>query len=236
MSVVSTVCDRLHNVGRSVAWRYPRAYRRLGMWRRGADAFDLDYDLAIEGFPRSANTYVAHLLNLTQPELKISSHRHAPPFAVVALDHGKSVFFLLRDPRDCVTSYAIMMQTPVLRQLLYYIVYHKALRAQRQRLFIANFKSITTDTKAVLRAYSERTGMPLRLDFDLEKVHAEIFSRIDQNYRNEQGELNLRKVNRPVPERQEWKDKLVEELYLPKNRRWLEIASNLYEEFQQSAV
>ena len=227
---------RLEDPIRRFVWKYPTLYRPLGRIRRGADVFDLDYDLSIEGYPRSANTYLLRLLQATQPALRIRSHRHIPPHAIAALHNGLPVLFLIRPPLDCVTSFAILCGTTATRHLVSYVGYHKVMRPYLDQLFIADFSTVTSDPRPMLQKFARKYQLPLDVDFDLGEARTQAFVRIDQDHTSEDGQLNEQTVNRPVAGRSSQKAVLLAELEQPVNRRWLAQANALYAEFQAQAT
>ncbi len=228
--------DHLINLARGLLWRHPRLYRPIGLLRRGADVFDLDYDLAVEGYPRSANTFVANLLKITQPQLRIRSHRHIPPHAIAAVQAGLPVLLLIRPPVDCVSSFAIQVETPARPQLAYYVAYHEVMRPYLGQMFIADFAAVTGDPQAVLREFAAHYHLPLQFEGDFDQLRTAALQKIDRDHESETGGgINLRNINRPTPERTLWKARLVEEIQQPENRPWLHRAEALYAEFRAKA-
>ena len=228
--------NRIRNCIRTVVWRFPRLYRPLGLLRRNADVLDLDYDVTVEGYPRSANTFTSELLALTQPHLRVRSHRHIPTHAMAAVRIGVPVFLLIRKPEDCIASYAIMMQTLAKPQLFYYIAYHEALLPYLSRMFIADFEDITTRPKEVLREFARRFGLKVNLDFDADASRAEIFTKIDAGNTSEAGVLDERRVNRPAGTRAPLKAQLIEEMRQAEYRPYVARAEELYAKFRSGAA
>lgn len=226
----------LVNFIRRLVWKYPGLYRPVGRIRRNTDVFDLDYDLSIEGYPRSANTFVLNLLRFTQPALRVRSHRHIPPHVIAAVQAGLPVLLLVRPPLDCVASYAILVSTPAIPQLAYYVAYHHALRPYLDRFVIADFASVTTDPKTVLRHFAQRYHLAFDLSFDLDEMSRRVFEKIDRDNTSHIGLLNERTVNRPTVARADKKSALVAEMQRPEHRRWLDQANALYAEFRAKAV
>lgn len=63
-------------------------------------------DLAIEGFPRSGNTFSRYLFEAAFPNANLASHVHAVAALKAALRHKKPVVLLLREPIDCIASWS----------------------------------------------------------------------------------------------------------------------------------
>jgi hypothetical protein len=227
--------NTIKNCVRKVAWKYPSIYRLIGILRRGSDVNDLEYDVTVEGYPRSANTFMAQLLRLTQPHLKVRSHRHIPPHVAAAVQAGLPVLFLIRKPEDCISSYSILMHTKAKDQLFYYMAYHRALLSYRDRMFIADFASVTSDPKGVLQKFRDRFHLAINLDFDLTGAQEKVFREMDLKHTMECGGVNERSVNRPMESRAALKAPLVAEMNRPENRRYLDQANALYAEFLHKA-
>ncbi|MBU3007658.1 hypothetical protein [Cobetia amphilecti] len=65
-------------------------------------------DLVIEGFPRSANTYLHRIVRAaTGNKLSIGNHVHRPQQVSVAINHGIPVFVIFRHPLECISSYLV---------------------------------------------------------------------------------------------------------------------------------
>lgn len=63
-----------------------------------------DFDLVLDGFPRSANTYSYYLTQLTFPNAKIAHHIHSWQQFLFARIWGVQSILLLRNPDDAVAS------------------------------------------------------------------------------------------------------------------------------------
>ena len=227
---------RLINFLRRLLWKHPRLYRPFGWWRRGIPIFDRDCDLVLEGYPRSANTFVVELLKLTQPRLRVLSHRHIPAYVISTVRTGRPLLFLIRCPVDCVASYAILKGTSAIRQLVYYVAYHRVLEPYVDQMFIADFDVVTSDPIGVLEQFGHRYHLRFDLDFDPEEARQQVFDEIDRLNTSVGGQINERKVNRPSASRMSEKLALIKEMERPENRLWLDQANALNAAFRAKAV
>jgi len=164
-----------------LTWRSPRAYALVARVRGRREYFRRDFDLAVDGYPRSGNSYARAMLEVTQPpELRLRAHGHNPCFVYRMLELKVPVLFIIRRPEDAVTSWAHYKRWPVERALAHYVVMHRLLATVRERLVTVPFELLTTDFRAVISRFNARTGLRLREDFDEEAAVAEAWRRLDE--------------------------------------------------------
>lgn len=89
---------------RSNCWTY-NLYARIRTGKR-LRLSDEDTDLAIEGFPRSGNTFSRYLFEAAFPNANLASHVHAIAALKAAMRYKKPIILLLRDPMECIASWA----------------------------------------------------------------------------------------------------------------------------------
>jgi len=98
----------------SVIWRDPYLFVINGFFRNKRGVFKTDFDLALEGYPRSGNTYTRRMLESSQrPGLRIRSHMHVPPFVLAAIRKGKPTALLVRNPVDTIVSWHLFTGAPI---------------------------------------------------------------------------------------------------------------------------
>jgi hypothetical protein len=128
-----------------------------------------------------------------------------------------------------------MKNSAATAQLFYYIAYHEALKRYRDRMFVADFASITSDPKSVLSDFAGRFNIPLDLEFDLGYIREEVFREIDFQDTSGSGNVDDRRVCRPIESRRSLKAPLIDELNRPALRPYLDRANQLYSEFTSPA-
>jgi hypothetical protein len=74
--------------------------------RRLGGAFVENPDFAVEGFARSANTFLVTALNVSWPDMVVRSHSHQSSF-LRAADGQFPVVSVLRNPLDAIASYSV---------------------------------------------------------------------------------------------------------------------------------
>lgn len=149
------------------------------------DVIRTNCDIVIDGYPRSANTFTAVYWKYTQPHLRLADHTHHPTCAISALQNDIPVLFLIRNPKDCVSSWVVYTGLPFRTMLLHYIDYHRTLLPYLERLYIVPFDTAITRPKQVIADISARYKIHSNMDFDekviLEKVEAHLAAANNQN-------------------------------------------------------
>ena len=191
----------LRRLGRKLLWRYPALYRRFGLWRNRGDCRSGDFDVWIEGYPRSANTFAVSAFELANPGVRVRSHRHIPTFVLEALAADKPGFLLMRRPAEAAISWAIFWNERLDRCLDYYVDFHAVLRPHASRLLLAPFETVTTQFDRVIVDLNARFGTAYLSRPHDETTIAECFARIEDKGRCRVDGLNERRVCRPSPQR-----------------------------------
>jgi hypothetical protein len=135
-------------------WHDPSLYRWFGRLRGRGDCLNLDFDLWIDGFPGSGTALAATAFWEANPEVRLASRRHAPPFILHALYSFKPGIFLIRQPADAVISAAILSNRGVGESLDYYNDFHRVLAPQASWLFVVPFEDIMTQCATVIESFN----------------------------------------------------------------------------------
>jgi hypothetical protein len=226
----------LHRHTRRFVWERPTLYWPLGLLRARGNVLFEDYDFCVDGFPRSANTYALRMFQLMyEPNLRIWSHHHIPPFLIRAVQIGKPVFFLCRSPIDGAISYAILLGSTVEDQLRYYIQFHQVLLPYMDGLFVAPFDQVTSDFQRVVEAFAARWSLSLTPRLGEEIARSRAFAKIDEDQTNSLGGINERIVHRPSRFRETLRPALLASLDSSTAQRLLAEANDLYQQYYQSA-
>ena len=229
-----------------------------GKWHEWAIFSNNNYDLFIDGYPRSSNTYTWYMFLVSQKHLishgstsiqvpystgiKLKGHIHIPAFVIHAVRHGKPICFLIRRPDAAIVSWHIAYHTDfeevsgdnqtLEERLDYYIRYHKAILPYKKSMYIANFDRTTKDFKSVVAGLIEYYGIKLSLDFDHEVTDHEARKHIHLFNTTSSGNINTQALHLPSKSRAEQQLKLTEELNSSKYSVKLAEAWRLYQEFQ----
>ncbi|MAE46381.1 MAG: hypothetical protein CMJ86_05750 [Planctomycetes bacterium] len=117
--------------------------------------------IVIEGFPRSANTFLVHYLRLaTHDELNVAHHLHDAGQVDRALRMDLPVFVLLRDPLDAVVSWSLKQPLlPPAQMLRTYHAFYLLLQLRKQAPCFIRFEDAISEPMAVIEEIIRRTGL-----------------------------------------------------------------------------
>ena len=217
-----------------------------------------NYDILVDGYPRSSNTYTWCMFLISQKHLiyygmalmnipassgvRLKGHIHQAAFVIHAAQHKKPICFLIRRPDKAIVSWHIAYyqdfeevkgdNQTLEERLDYYIAYHKAILPYKKSLYIANFDRTTKDFKSVVAGLIERYGIKLSLDFDNEATDIEAKKQIHLFNTTSSGNLNMKALHLPSASRADEQIRLTEELNSSKYSVKLAEAWRLYQEFQ----
>lgn len=226
--------ELVYSMYRKVLWTDHRRYCTFAPAFGGPGRFNVRCDLAVDGFARSGNTFVADMLRATQaPAFTLESHHHIPPFVMAACEHGTPTVLLIREPVDSVISLSLHSQWSLRKSLDHYIAYHECLRPYLSRVLIARFSDFTHDFRRLVLDINERFGLQLRSDFDHETVAAQTLAAMDRRSVNGKP-LTPLQIHRPTEERRKLKIDVIRELKSESLSRRLFEAERLYTEYSMA--
>lgn len=127
--------------------------------------------LAIEGFPRSANTYLHRIVRAaTQDRLNIANHVHRPEQIIFALRYGVPTFVLFRHPLDSIASYLVREPAHSLPLIIQrYIDLAEVTLARRNNSLLRTvmFEDVIANPSGVAIAILSRIGETAEMTTDL---------------------------------------------------------------------
>jgi hypothetical protein len=128
--------------------------------RRPSLALRRDTDVVIEGFPKSANSFVTHAFRMPQGRpLKITHHTHSAGVVIAACRRHVPVLVLIRQPVDAVSRIALVRPHISLRLLLRgWISFYRPLLPWKGHFAVGSFEEVTTDLGAVMAEMNKRLG------------------------------------------------------------------------------
>lgn len=216
-------------------WSRPRLYRFIGLLKGRGDVLDTNYDIAVDGYPRSGNTFAAQMIMVTQEDkLKVKVHLHLPTVLINATRIHKPVCLVIRRPIDAVASQLIYSGGKIRSELEQYIDFYTVLLPFRSRLLVLPFDAITRDFKIDLALINQRFGLELKIPIDLSPCQQEAFVRIDNMWRDPSGKVDKLRMGRPHPNREALKKVKKEELQDPQYAALLQECDRLYAVFYGS--
>lgn len=169
-------------------------------------------DLVIEGYPRSANTYLHRVIRAaTGDRLKIANHVHRPQQVAMALRYDVPCFVLVRAPADAVASY--LVREPELDlpgALRDYIAFAEMVLKHHDNplLRIVPFERVIADIVPLSNAMLAALDLPAT-------VTAELVAEATRDTRKERHRASV-----PTPEKEQAKaqqaDRIAAQLDLPR--------------------
>lgn len=192
---------------RDVAWvlleRSPRAYCAV-LRRRVHDVqvVRARSDLVLEGFPRSANSFLRESLLAVGPDLEIASHVHQAPHVRRGVELGVPVVVVVREPLPAVAS--MLLREPERRAedlLRWYVRFHAGVWPVVERVSLVGFRAATARLPDVMAGIGHQVGRTLAPAGD--DHDARVFARLEQVDRERLGSADEHHVARPSAARNE---------------------------------
>lgn len=171
-----------------------------------------DTGLAIEGFPRSGNTFaVAAFLHSQAQPPEVAHHFHAPAQIVAAVRAGVPALCLVREPRDAVISLAIRNPSISLGQgMRTWRRFYEALLPYRGKFVAADFSDVIADFGMVIGRVNALFGTRFAEFEHSEENVRRCFERIEERNRRlfGGGRVSETSVARPSRQREQLKLRL----------------------------
>ena len=212
-----------------MTWAHPRLYRPFGILRKRRDCLAEDFDVWIEGFPRSANTFAAKSFLAANPGAKVRSHMHLPPFVIHAHHSGKPGMLLLRCPESAALSWAAFWNARIAGCLDYYVDYHRALLSIAPELFIVRFDDAIQHFDKVMHRFNAHFGTAYAPMVHNEQTLANCFAEMDRMQVEWRGFVDEMRVCHPSAKRTTVIEQLRSQLHKsPRLERKLRAANEIY--------
>ncbi len=147
-------------VYRTLQEHFPRTYLKV-ITRRGADFHPMtaESDLVIAGAPGSANSFVRSALLAKNPGLRIASHAHVWSELPDAVELGRPVLLLVREPEGAAASRMTRFNSDTPSQALTsYARYYRHALEWKDRVVVADFSEATARVGDVIRRVNARYG------------------------------------------------------------------------------
>jgi hypothetical protein len=117
-------------------------------------------DIAIEGYPRSGNTFAVVAFRLAQGrEVEIANHLHAAGQIKRAARLNIPTIMLIREPSEAVLSLVVRdPQASIPWALRSYIRFYSAVIPHLEKIVVAPFEMVTSDFGHIIRMVNARYG------------------------------------------------------------------------------
>jgi hypothetical protein len=209
---------------KSMGAMHPLIAMPLARLRGHGTIVDRDTELVIEGFPRSANSFVVAAFRMAQHrEVQVAHHLHAPGHVIAAIRAGVPTLVLVREPELPTVELVLYKNVTIsVRQALRsYIRYYRPLLGYRSRFVVGTFHDVTTDLGAVIRRVNAHYGTTFaEFDHSQENERA-CFQVMEAHWRGrfESEDLVEHYVGRPSELRARQVEELRAEYWVPALRR-----------------
>lgn len=159
--------------------------------------FQYNYDLIVDGYWRSANTFVTEAFHLLQPSLRIRAHRHSPLHVINAILARKAVCLLIRKPIDAIASVVVFSGVNLSLAIEDYIEYYYPLLSYRNRCVVVDFDVATKDIASVV----DRVGFVYSLRLNTPHVDATFLAKVFDGVKSYPWSGDLRTTSVPMEKR-----------------------------------
>jgi hypothetical protein len=160
-------------------------------------------DFYMDGYPRSGNTFCLAYTRVALPSARYAHHLHNLAPLKLALSHNIPCVVLLRNPKDCIPSHAILKshyksgftKDPDKLKVLIdnYITYYQFVYENRQRVKLLPFEAVI-DLSSLNAFYRE--NLNLRVDLNESQL-----KEIEKAYKERQGNKPVERKNNPSEEK-----------------------------------
>lgn len=145
--------------------------------------FDSKTEFYFDAYPRSGNTFFAHLVKKILPNKSSVHHLHKLAPLKIALRRKLVVFIIYRNPTECISSnylkhYSMREQplpenTNILlieHMVEEYHCYYKFVLSNNEKLHLIDFEELIERPANVMKSVSKQLGVPLGQN----KIHAKV--------------------------------------------------------------
>lgn len=148
---------------RTVLTEHPRVYLPLARRRYPGPSprvLDLDTEVVIDGYTRSASTFAVYAFQVAQRDpVRLAHHLHAPAQLMEAARRGLPALLVIREPRGALLSQVVREPgVDLLDALWAYSRFHESLADSRQSFVVADFEEVTHDFARVVGRMNARFG------------------------------------------------------------------------------
>jgi hypothetical protein len=189
------------------------------------------FDLIIEGFPRSANSYSTRLIQHLEPRFLIGNHLHSFTHINYGIKNSIPTIVLIRNPHDAIISLTALdiinnyndskrefLEENSLRWMIKsYIKFYEPLKKSLNKVVVLKFEEITTNPVNAIKKINNRFSLNLDTDTKIITYYSnKIFERAKNHLK-------------PSSNRNEIKNELIKEINTDVDLiKLFDLANNLY--------
>lgn len=188
-------------------------------------------NLVIEGFPRSANSFVYTAFKVSQDEkLQIAHHLHHEAQLFLAARHKIPTVVLIREPFEaCISTAIFNNEKSILKSLNEWIRFYKTVEQLHDKIVICDFKDATYNINALFHKINKKykTNFKKVKMISLRKKVFEIINKF--NIKNKSNKRQEFQIAIPNLKRNSIKKTLTKKMLCdPQVKRKYAIAKSLY--------
>ena len=183
---------------RKLIWSHRQIYWLYMRWRGGMVNAEQDkFSFWIDGYPRSANTFISNSLQLSFPDKVIRSHSHSPFLPIAGIRKGLPGIFVIREPIEAISSYIVMTGHADVTAISFYIDFHRTIVKLVDQIYVADFRRVTTSIDEVISNFCE--FFKLTNPENLGNLEERAFDLISKSYvtTSKLGKINPKVVAKP---------------------------------------
>lgn len=138
-------------------------------------------DICIEGFPRSANSYLEMIFRLQNPNAKCAHHLHVPMQVIRAVQLDIPCIVLIRNPVDAVASVLVADRALSIRLAVEsYINFYRQIERVRDKVVVAHFDRVVAEANAVISDVNRKYGTAFNTDQSVVPDEGKVFEKLEQ--------------------------------------------------------
>lgn len=161
------------------SWFLYRLLRRLEVFEELI--VNADSQICIDGFPRSANTFLTLFLAHWNPDVKAAHHVHLPLQIRMAAKYQVPTIVVIRHPLDAVMS--LMTREKFLYPwlaILSYTLFYRKIDRYRASFIVADFSTCISEPDKIVELVNMKFKKSFKNGKLTEELQGQLFSRIDQ--------------------------------------------------------
>jgi|GEM_PF-4316135 len=191
-------------------------------------------DVVIEGYPRSANSFLVnfltHILKLNSIKINIAHHTHSPENVLLGIKYNKPCLVLIREPIDAILSFIIYSSKDVEYCYNRYINFYTSLIEHKENILFVDFNELIISPNSIISRFNNRFNKNLPTsENEKDDIKLVLKNAKERSINNSMGNHNVLKAGVPSIERDELKKELLSSVsdYLENNLKAKLIYSQL---------
>lgn len=225
----------LNRICRRAWWLYP-AFIKYRTPHNQHLLVSEEKDLVIEGFPRSANSFVFTAFRVSQDKkLQIAHHLHHEAQLFLAAKFKIPTVVLIREPFEaCISTAIFNNERSIMKALNAWIRFYKSVEQLHDKIVICDFKDVTFNINTLFNKINKKYKTKFK-KVKMTSLRKKVFEKIKKyNIKNKFNKRQEFQIAIPNLKRNSMKKALTKKMLLnPQIKRKYAIAKNLYLRFKK---